>query len=85
MGHIVLFLGTPYMAGIYWDLNFANYTRNLLRKEYPNLTIEIVELTDEFVIDDQIDWSEHKEELNEINKSISVKKFAKAKNHLRIV
>ena len=73
------------MAGIYWDLNFANYTRNLLRKEYPNLTIEIVELTDEFVIDDQIDWSEHKEKLNEINKSISVKKVAEAKSHLRIV
>lgn len=81
MDFIILLLGTPYMDKRYSNLITALAARKHLRNLYPEISIQIVSVFDNFEIADEIFWADHKEELEAINK----RKGEEKRKHLTIV
>jgi len=63
MKYVVLFIGTPYMDGMYQSIEIVYEVLERHRRRFPNLRVEWAQVSPNFVLPDDVFWANHKETL----------------------
>ena len=68
-GYLVLFIGTPYMDGRYRFEKTAHEVKERMESRYPHIRFEVVEVSGDFRVTDDVFWANHYEEIKEFEKN----------------
>ena len=66
-GYVVLFTGTRFIDGVYMLHSLAYSCAESLRGRFPNLQVDIVQVSEGFNLSDDIFWANNLEELERLN------------------
>jgi len=66
-GHAILFTGTHFMDGVYSEVSLAYKCAESLRERFPHLQVDLIQVSEDFQISDDMFWVNHLEELEELN------------------
>ena len=67
VGWIVLFVGTPFMDGVYTEEEFAVQIKEHMEEKYPSLRFEVADVPADFRFSDDIFWANHQDEIDVLN------------------
>ena len=67
MWYAILFTGTRFMDGVYMEFTLAYECAEHLRKQFPHLQVDLIKVSEDFRISDDMFWVNHLEELEELN------------------
>ena len=67
MCYAILFTGTRFMDGLYREVTLASECAESLRERFPNLQVDLIQVSEGFQISDDMFWANHMEELEELN------------------
>ena len=67
MWHAILFTGTRFMDGLYREVTRASECAESLRERFPNLQVDLIQVSEGFNLSDDMFWVDHMEELEELN------------------
>ena len=67
MCHAILFTGTRFMDGLYREVTLASACAESLREQFPHLQVDLIQVSEDFQISDDMFWANHMEELEELN------------------
>ena len=71
MGYLVLFVGTPYVDGVYADKDYAEeIKKNFMENRFPKLEFEVIEAPKGFRVTDDIFWSRNFDRITRINEGL---------------
>ena len=65
--YAILFTGTRFMDGIYSEVSLAYKCAESLREQFPHLQVDLIQVSEDFQISDDMFWVNHLEELEELN------------------
>jgi hypothetical protein len=65
--HAILFTGTRFMDGIYSEVTLAYKCAESFRERFPHLQVDLIQVSEDFQISDDMFWVNHLEELEELN------------------
>ena len=65
--YAILFTGTRFMDGVYREFTLAYECAEHLRKQFPHLQVDLIQVSEDFQISDDMFWVNHLEELEELN------------------
>jgi len=68
-GYAILFTGTRFIDGVYMSHSLAYACAESLRGRFPNLRVDLIQVSEGFNISDDIFWVNHLEELEELNRA----------------
>ena len=66
-GYVILFTGTRYIDGVYMLHSLAYACAESLRGQFPNLQVDLVQVSEGFRMSDDIFWANNLEELERLN------------------
>jgi len=66
-GYIILFTGTRFIDGVYMLHSLAYACAESLRGQFPNLQVDLVQVSEGFRMSDDIFWANNLEELERLN------------------
>ena len=66
-GYAILFTGTRFIDGVYMLHSLAYSCAESLREQFPNLQVDIVQVSEGFRMSDDIFWANNLEELERLN------------------
>ena len=69
MWYAILFTGTRFMDGVYMEFTLAYECAEHLRKQFPHLQVDLIKVSEDFRISDDMFWVNHLEELEELNRA----------------
>ena len=67
MCHAILFTGTRFMDGLYREVTLASACAESLREKFPNLRVDLIQVSEGFNLSDDMFWVDHLEELEALN------------------
>ena len=67
VGYAILFTGTRFMDGTYSEVSLAYECAESLRGRFPHLQVDLIQVSEDFQISDDMFWVNHLEELEELN------------------
>lgn len=67
MCHAILFTGTRFMDGLYREVTLASACAESFREKFPNLRVDLIQVSEGFNLSDDMFWVDHLEELEELN------------------
>jgi len=65
--HAILFTGTRFMDGLYSEVTLAYKCAESLRERFPHLQVDLIQVSEDFQLSDDMFWLNHLEELEELN------------------
>ena len=68
-GYAILFTGTRFIDGVYMSHSLAYACAESLRGQFPNLRVDLIQVSEGFNLSDDIFWVNHLEELEELNRA----------------
>ena len=68
-GYASLFTGTRFIDGVYMSHSLAYACAESLRGQFPNLRVDLIQVSEGFNLSDDIFWVNHLEELEELNRA----------------
>ena len=68
-GYAILFTGTRFLDGVYMSHSLAYACAESLRGQFPNLRVDLIQVSEGFNLSDDIFWVNHLEELEELNRA----------------
>ena len=68
-GYAILFTGTRFLDGVYMSHSLAYACAESLRGQFPNLRVDLIQVSEGFNRSDDIFWVNHLEELEELNRA----------------
>ena len=66
-GYAILFTGTRFIDGVYMSHSLAYACAESLRGQFPNLRVDLIQVSEGFNLSDDIFWVNHLEELESLN------------------
>ena len=71
MGYLVVFVGTPYVDGVYADKGYAEEIReNFKKKRFSELEFEVIEVPEGFRVTDDIFWARNFDRIARVNEGL---------------
>ena len=67
MCHAILFTRTRFMDGLYREVTLASECAESLRERFPNLQVDLIQVSEGFNLSNDMFWVGHMEELEELN------------------
>jgi len=66
-GYAILFTGTRFIDGVYMSHSLAYSCAESLRRQFPNLRVDLIQVGEGFRMSDDIFWANNLEELEILN------------------
>ncbi len=63
----IKFVGTHFMDGAYSDKSMAIEVKEHLKEKYSSLRFELIELAEDFYINDDVFWAKHRQSIDLLN------------------
>ena len=65
--HAILFTGTRFMDGLYSEVTLAYKCAEYHRERFPHLQVDLIQVSEDFQLSEDMFWLNHLEELEELN------------------